>query len=84
MYLCSTELFEKELFICIKMYLALNDLHRLIFHKTQTNKLTKQNVHLKPDFGEELIANGSIKLNDMNTHCLTWILISGNGIMNVM
>ena len=35
-YICLTELFEKELFICIKMYLALNNLKRLICHKTQT------------------------------------------------
>ena len=35
MYLCSTELFEIELFICIKMNLVLNNLQRLICHKTQ-------------------------------------------------
>ena len=33
-------LFEIELFICIKMDLALNNLQRLICHKTQTNKQT--------------------------------------------
>ena len=33
-----TELFEIELFICIKMDLALNKLQGLIWHKTQTNK----------------------------------------------
>ena len=38
MYLCLTELFEIELFICIKMDLALNNIQRLICHKTQTNK----------------------------------------------
>ena len=32
---CYTELFEIELIICIKMDLALNNLHRLICHKTQ-------------------------------------------------
>ena len=31
------ELFEIELFICIKIDLALNNLQRLIYHKTQTN-----------------------------------------------
>ena len=31
------ELFEMELFICIKMDLALNNLQRLIHHKTETN-----------------------------------------------
>ena len=45
MYLCLTELFEIELFICIKMDLELNNLQRLICHKTQTNKQV-----LKPVF----------------------------------
>ena len=31
-------MFEIELFICIKMDLALNNQQRLIYHKTQTNK----------------------------------------------
>ena len=35
MYSCSTELFEIELIICIKMYLVLNNQQRLIYHKTQ-------------------------------------------------
>ena len=40
MYLCLTELFEIELIICIKMDLTLNNLQRLICHKTQpTNQL---------------------------------------------
>ena len=38
LYLWLTELFEIELFISIKMDLALNNLQRLICHKTQTNK----------------------------------------------
>ena len=33
-----TILFEIELFICIKMDLALNNLQGLIYHKTQINK----------------------------------------------
>ena len=33
----NTELFEIELFICIKMDLALNNLQRLIYNKTQTS-----------------------------------------------
>ena len=37
MYSCLTELFKIELIICIKMDLALNNLQRLICHKTQTN-----------------------------------------------
>ena len=32
------ELFEKELFICIKMDLALNNLQWLMCHKTKPNK----------------------------------------------
>ena len=37
--LCTyTKLFEIELFICIKMDFALNNLQGLICHKTQTNK----------------------------------------------
>ena len=35
-----TELFETELFICIKIDLALNNRQRLICHKTPTNKQT--------------------------------------------
>ena len=34
-------MFEIELFICIKIELALNNLQRLICHKTQTNKQIK-------------------------------------------
>ena len=36
------ELFEIELFICIKMDLAFDNLQRLICRKTQTNDLIKQ------------------------------------------
>ena len=41
-YLCYTDLFEMELFTCIKMDLPLNNQKRLICHKSpnkQTNKL---------------------------------------------
>ena len=41
LYLYETELFEIELFIRIKMDLALNNLERLIRHKNQTK--TKPN-----------------------------------------
>ena len=42
MYSGQTELFEIELIIYFKMDLALNNLQRLIRHKTQpTNQLTK-------------------------------------------
>ena len=37
-YLCLTELFEIELFICIKMDLALNNLQWLMCHKTKQNQ----------------------------------------------
>ena len=40
MYLCKTELFEKELFICIKMDLALNNLEMLIWHPPPASKQT--------------------------------------------
>ena len=33
-----SELFEIELFICIKLDLALKDLQWLIYHKTKPNK----------------------------------------------
>ena len=33
-----TEMFDIELFICMKMDLALNNLQRLICHKTLTNQ----------------------------------------------
>ena len=33
-------MFERELFICIKIDLALNNLQMLICHKNQTNKQT--------------------------------------------
>ena len=38
MYWCQTELFGIELFICIKMDLALNNLQRLICHKIKPNQ----------------------------------------------
>ena len=37
-YSCLTKLFEIELSICIKVDLALNNLQRLICHKTKPNK----------------------------------------------
>ena len=37
-FVCSTELFEIKRFICIKMDLTLNNVQRLICHKTQTTK----------------------------------------------
>ena len=43
-FLCQTELFEIELFNCIKMDLALNYIQSLICHKTQTNKLDQTNL----------------------------------------
>ena len=36
----KTKLFEIELFICMEMNLALNNLQKLICHKTQTNNQT--------------------------------------------
>ncbi len=38
----TIKLFERELIICIKMDLALNNLQGLICHKTQTTKPNNQ------------------------------------------
>ena len=49
MYSCKTEFFEIELFICIKMDLALNNLLWLICHKTkldQTKPNTNKNIEI--------------------------------------
>ena len=40
MFLCWIVLFEIELFICMKIDLALNNLQGLIYHKSQTKKKT--------------------------------------------
>ena len=40
--LSQTELFELELFICIKMGLALNNLQWLIYRKTKPKKTKKK------------------------------------------
>ena len=40
LYLCSTELFEIEVIICIKRDLALNNLQKSICHKTQTTNMS--------------------------------------------
>ena len=42
LYSYENELFKLELFICIKMDLALNNLQGLICHKTQRNKQTNK------------------------------------------
>ena len=39
MYFCLTELFEKDLFMCIRMDLTLNNLQWLICHKTKPNQI---------------------------------------------
>ena len=39
LYTCETELFEIDWIICIKMDLALNNLQRLICHKTQPTNI---------------------------------------------
>ena len=44
--LMQTKLFEIELIICINMDLALNNLQRLICHKTQTNKQTTNMLYM--------------------------------------
>ena len=44
-YLCLADLFKIKLFICIKMDLALNNLQRLTWHKTQTVRKVKKILH---------------------------------------
>ena len=57
LYLYKTELFEIELFICIKMDLVLNNLQRLICQTTQTNKTSNQLCSKLSQFsGLQLIA----------------------------
>ena len=62
LYVCQTEEFEIELFICIKMGLALNNLHRLICHKNQLNKQTK-NIETKSFFLNFKIQNLNEDIN---------------------
>ena len=57
MYLSQTELFEIELIICMKMDLALNNLRRLICHKTQiSNQLTFTPGQIGPRGNENEVA----------------------------
>ena len=50
LYSCLTELFKIKQFICIKMDLSLNNLQRLICHKTQTKKKQQANKPNNTDF----------------------------------
>ena len=58
MYLCKTELFEIELFICIKINSVLINRERLMCHKIQPNK-TKQL------FNELLNAENFLKVSSL-------------------
>ena len=51
MYSCWTELFKRELIIYIEMDLALNNLQRLICHKTKPNQTKPIYVSLSLLFG---------------------------------
>ena len=44
----------------------------------------KQKICIKRDFGGVIIADGNIKLNEMNNHCLNWIFASNNRIIHVI
>ena len=68
MYLRLTELFETELFICIEMDLAFNNLQRLICHKTKgnqnkTNKPNDVTFGLKDVYGWNITNSNEISSN---------------------
>ena len=76
LFKCFVVLFELELFICLKMDLALNNLQRLICHKTQTNNHTnKQTNPFRKDFLNKM---GTRKeyLNDLEFRLLIPCLIA--------
>ena len=54
MYLCKTELFEMEQFLCIKIDLALNDLQRFKPAESYVS-----GIHKLPDKWQEVIQNNS-------------------------
>ena len=61
MYLCLNELFEIELYICIKMDLALNNLQKLMRHKIQTvNQQTNKPKLLKKSDSTSFIFDNHI------------------------
>ena len=51
LYLCSTELFEIKLFICIKMDLVLKSLQRLVCHKTQNKESNQPRTMANTKYG---------------------------------
>ena len=51
MYLCLTELSEIELFICMKMDWAINNLQWLLCHQTKPNQILVKN-HLSDHLGK--------------------------------
>ena len=71
MYLCLTESFEIELFICIKIDLALNNLKGFICHKTQpsnhpTNWLNLSTNFIGGPFNKETVPSLFKKNRDHN------------------
>ena len=72
LYLCLTELFEIELIIYIKMDLALNNLQRLICHKTQQTKQPTNENFMKIPFyfiRRMRFPNNRLSLNSSRPFC---------------
>ena len=55
MYLCSTELVEIKLLICIKMDLTLNNLQWLICHKTKSNPQAGKEGEITQHWSQEVL-----------------------------
>ena len=76
MYSCLNELFYIELIICIKMYLVLNNLQRLICHKTQpTNQTLSQTYLFDPLMGTEYVLLFQVRLDLRVTKTKEWFHI---------
>ena len=76
MCLCQTELFERELFLCIKMNSALNNLQWLICNKTKLNPTTQ--TSLTSDRRLKLVLKRYIVYNSYKfqfTHCLHCVCV---------
>ena len=57
MYLCKNELFEIELFLTIKMYLVLNNLQWLVYHKTKPNQTLSLSLSLSLSYTLQVLEN---------------------------
>ncbi len=52
-----TKLFEIELTVCIKMDLTLNNLQKLICHKTQPTNQNWSNIEFRSYYGKKIFRN---------------------------